>query len=87
MDLNVIAHLSLPQGEGERALWLSRHAAYLVAAGMDPGKGGRDGSVAIDTRITQITPAQDKAVLREAGFSNVSLFYAAFSFRGWVAYA
>ena len=82
----VIAHLSFPQGEGERALWLSRHAAYLVVAGMDPGKAAET-SVAIDTRIHILTPDQDEAILREAGFSNVSLFYAAFSFRGWVAYA
>jgi tRNA (cmo5U34)-methyltransferase len=26
-------------------------------------------------------------LMREAGFSGVSLFYAAFTFRGWVAYA
>jgi tRNA (cmo5U34)-methyltransferase len=32
-------------------------------------------------------PEQDEAMLREAGFSNVSLFYAAFTFRGWVGYA
>lgn len=82
----VIAHLSFPQGEGERALWLSRHAAYLIVAGMDPGKAAET-SVAIDTRTHILTPDQDEAVLREAGFSNVSLFYAAFSFRGWVAYA
>ena len=53
---------------------------------MDPGKAAET-SVAIDTRTHILTPAQDEAVLREAGFSNVSLFYAAFSFRGWVAYA
>jgi tRNA (cmo5U34)-methyltransferase len=82
----VIAHLSFPQREGERALWLSRHAAYLVVAGMDPGKAAET-SVAIDTRTHILTPDRDEAVLREAGFSNVSLFYAAFSFRGWVAYA
>ena len=28
-----------------------------------------------------------EASLREAGFSNVSLFYAGLSFRGWVGYA
>jgi tRNA (cmo5U34)-methyltransferase len=26
-------------------------------------------------------------ILREVGFSDVSLFYAGFAFRGWVAYA
>lgn len=30
---------------------------------------------------------QDEAVLREAGFTGVSQFYAAFTWRGWVGYA
>ena len=82
----VIAHLSFPQGEGERAAWLSRHAAFLIDSGLDPDKAAST-RVAIDTQTHILTPEQDEAILREAGFSNVSLFYAAFSFRGWVAYA
>ena len=82
----VIAHLSFPQGKGERALWLSRHAAFLIASGLDPDKAA-NARVAIDTQTNILAPEQDEAILREAGFSNVSLFYAAFSFRGWVAYA
>jgi tRNA (cmo5U34)-methyltransferase len=82
----VIAHLSFPQGEGERALWLSRHAAYLIASGLDPDKAA-NARVAIDTKTNILTPEQDEAILREAGFSNVSLFYVGFTFRGWVSYA
>jgi tRNA (cmo5U34)-methyltransferase len=82
----VIAHLSFPQGEGERALWLSRHAAFLIASGLAPDKAA-NARTAIDTQTNIFAPEQDEAILREAGFSNVSLFYAAFSFRGWVAYA
>lgn len=82
----VIAHLSFPQGEGERALWLSRHAAFLIASGLAPDKAA-NARMAIDTQTNIFAPEQDEAILREAGFSNVSLFYAAFSFRGWVAYA
>jgi tRNA (cmo5U34)-methyltransferase len=37
--------------------------------------------------LTILTPEQDEAILREAGFSNVSLFYVGFTFRGWVGYA
>jgi len=33
------------------------------------------------------SPEQDETVLRDAGFSDVSLFYAAFTWRGWVGYA
>lgn len=82
----VIAHLSFPQGEGARAIWLSRHTAFLIASGLDAEKVA-DTRVALDTRTHILAPEHDEAILREAGFSNVSLFYAAFSFRGWVAYA
>jgi tRNA (cmo5U34)-methyltransferase len=82
----VVAHLSAPQGEGERTLWLSRYAAFALASGIDPDKAA-NARTAIDTRLTILAPEEDEAVLREAGFSNVSLFYAGFTFRGWVAYA
>jgi tRNA (cmo5U34)-methyltransferase len=82
----VIAHLSFPQSEGDRALWLSRHAAFLIASGLDPDKAA-NACVAIDTKTNILTPEQDEAILREAGFSNVSLFYVGFTFRGWVGYA
>jgi tRNA (cmo5U34)-methyltransferase len=74
----VAAHFSIPQDD-ERAVWLSRFAAY---AGIDP-----DQAAAIDSHLTILSPGQDEAILREAGFSNVSLFYAGFTFRGWVGYA
>ncbi len=32
-----------------------------------------------------LAPTDDEDLLREAGFLDVALFYAAFSFRGWVA--
>jgi tRNA (cmo5U34)-methyltransferase len=42
---------------------------------------------AIGERLPVLSPADDEALLREAGFADVSLFYAALTFRGWVAYA
>lgn len=82
----VVTHFSIPQGEGERALWLSRYVAFAVASGFEPDKVA-NARAAIDKQLTILTPEQDAAILREAGFSNVSLFYAGFTFRGWVAYA
>ncbi|RYE53695.1 MAG: methyltransferase, partial [Hyphomicrobiales bacterium] len=38
-------------------------------------------------RLTILPPEEEEAMLREAGFTDISLFYSAFSFRGWVAYA
>ena len=34
-----------------------------------------------------LSPDDEEALLREAGFTDVTLFYAAFTFRGWVALA
>lgn len=82
----VVAHFSFPQGEGERTLWLSRYAAFATASGVEPDQA-QSAAAAIDARLTILTPEQDEAILREAGFSNVSQFYAGLAFRGWVAYA
>lgn len=82
----VIAHLSFPQGEGERALWLSRHVAFLIASGLDADMAA-NARVAIDTKTHILTPEEDESILREAGFLNVSLFYVGLTFRGWVGYA
>ena len=82
----VVAHLSFPQGETERALWLSRYVAFAVASGVEPAKAD-SARAALGTQLAILTPEQDEAILRDAGFSNISLFYAGFVFRGWVAYA
>ncbi|WP_020698015.1 class I SAM-dependent methyltransferase [Reyranella massiliensis] len=82
----VVAHSSFPQGEAERALWLSRYAAFAVASGADPALAQK-ARAAVAAHLNIFTPEQDEAILRGAGFSDVSLFYAAFTWRGWVASA
>jgi tRNA (cmo5U34)-methyltransferase len=37
-------------------------------------------------RLPILSPDEDEALLHEAGFSDVALFYAGFTFRGWVGY-
>ena len=80
----VAAHFSFPQDE--RALWLSRYAAFAVASGADPDQT-LAARAAVDARLNLFSPEEDEAILREAGFTGVSQFYAAFTWRGWVAYA
>ncbi|MHB0771318.1 class I SAM-dependent methyltransferase [Bradyrhizobium sp. 5.13L] len=82
----VVAHLSAPNGDEERPLWLSRYSAFLAFSGVEPEKAAaaRD---AVTNHLDILTPAQDEAVLREAGFTDPTLFYTGFAFRGWVAYA
>jgi len=82
----VAAHLSFPQDEPERAVWLSRYAAFATASGVEPAKA-ENARAALSTKLSILTPEQDEAALRDAGFSGVSLFYAGFAFRGWVAHA
>ncbi len=79
----VVAHISFPQTEPERSLWIARQVAY---AGTDPANA-ESARQAISTRLSILAPEEEEAMLRNAGFSNVSLFYASFSFKGWVAYA
>jgi tRNA (cmo5U34)-methyltransferase len=82
----VVAHMSIPQDEGARAIWLSRYAAFAFDPQIAAEKA-QAARAAVDAHLHLLTPEQDEALLREAGFSNVSLFYAGFTFRGWVAYA
>ena len=82
----VVAHGSFPQEPGERDRWLDRYAAYAVASGADPDATAK-GRDAVARHVAMLSPEEDEAVLRAAGFSGVALFYAAFTWRGWVAYA
>lgn len=80
----VVAHLSFPQSESQRALWLSRYVSFAVASGVDPDKAA-NARTAINAQLPILAPEQDEAILRDAGFTNVTLFYMGFAFRGWVA--
>jgi tRNA (cmo5U34)-methyltransferase len=82
----VIVHLSIPAGGGERAIWMSRFAAFAHSSGLS-AEDSQSARTAVESHLNILTPEQDEAILREAGFSNVSLFYVGFTFRGWVAYA
>ena len=79
----VVAHVSFDQHEPARSQWIARHVAF---AGTDPVhvEAARH---AIATKLSVLSPEEDEAMLREAGFDNVSLFHAGLSFRGWVGYA
>lgn len=79
----VIAHISFDQHEPARSQWIARHVGF---AGADPAHA-EAAKHAIATRLSVLSPEDDEAMLREAGFDNVSLFYAGLSFRGWVGYA
>ncbi|MGC1550016.1 MAG: class I SAM-dependent methyltransferase [Rhodanobacter sp.] len=81
----VVAHHSFAQSDDEKARWLNRYAAFAVASGV-PAAHATSAIAAISSRLPLLTPEQDVALMREAGFDVVELFYAGFTFKGWVAY-
>jgi tRNA (cmo5U34)-methyltransferase len=82
----VTAHFSVEDSEGQREIWMNRYAAFLAASGTDPLQAAATREK-VEQELTILSPSQDEAILREAGFSDVQLFYAGFTFRGWVARA
>ncbi|MDR6432624.1 class I SAM-dependent methyltransferase [Brucella pseudogrignonensis] len=83
----IMAHFSFEQSnDDERALWLSRYAAFLNDSGVDLASATKT-SIALNERLHILTPQHDEALIRGAGFKNPSLFYASFTYRGWVACA
>ncbi|MDF3607323.1 class I SAM-dependent methyltransferase [Paracoccus sp. DMF-8] len=82
----VLVHISFPQDEPARSQWIARHVAFGAADDADPARLEQSRQ-AIAARLTILPPEQEEAHLRAAGFRDVSLFYAAFSLRGWIACA
>ena len=83
----VVMHVSYPQGDpAERELWLSRHEAYLVASGVESAHVKKARTM-LREHMPALNPGEDRAVLEEAGFTGVTQFFSAFTFRGWIGYA
>ncbi|WP_447806614.1 hypothetical protein [Pseudomonas sp. M5A4_2d] len=58
-----------------------------VCSGLGGAGGGcRTAITAISARLPVLSPEQDAALMQDAGFEDVELFYAGFSFNGWVGY-
>lgn len=81
----VVAHHSFPSEVPVRDQWLARNAAFAAASGVPVAQA--EGSIAaIKERLPALSPQQDVDLLREAGFTDIDLFYCAFTFKGWVAH-
>lgn len=82
----IAAHSSFPQDENERDAWLRRYREFAVASGADPDMADNARNAVAET-IPLLDPDIDEAIFRAAGLQNVTMFYAAFTWRGWVGYA
>ncbi len=78
----VVAHHSY--GPEARMRWLRRSAAFASVNGVLDEQD--EASIAVMAeKLPAISPEDEVALLEAAGFTDVELFYAALSFRGWVA--
>lgn len=77
----VVAHHAPPEGNAER--WMARSVAFGADGNSDTAKTAAVGKL-MTQRLPLLTPREEEELLRDAGFVDVELFYAAFSFRGWV---
>lgn len=82
----IVAHHSFPKEDGGQDRWLQRNAALLVSGGFDPAKAEAMIEV-MKKQLPALSPGEDESLLRAAGFADIELFYAAFTFKGWVARA
>jgi tRNA (cmo5U34)-methyltransferase len=82
----VAMHYSIPQNPAERELWLSRCAEFAISSGVDREQA-KTAAEAIARQLPILSPDQDEALMRKAGFTDINTFYVGLAFRGWVARA
>lgn len=80
----VVAHHSFAQQPDAKERWLRRYVAFALSQGAAIENADQT-VLALGSRLPALSPEDDVKVLQEGGFTDVELFYAAFTFRGWVA--
>jgi tRNA (cmo5U34)-methyltransferase len=83
----VVAHHSFPQTNDDGTIqdrWLDRNTAYAIASGTPVAQAER-GRQSFKELLPALSPEEDVALLEQAGFIDIELFYAALTFKGWVA--
>ena len=82
----VAAHSSFPQDSGRRSIWLDRYVAFAIDSGVDPEQASK-AYQAVAAALELYDPEEDVEILRAAGFTDTEMFFAAFTWRGWIGHA
>lgn len=77
----VTAHHTATDGHAE--VWLARSAAFAGGTSYDR-RNAAISAKAMSERLPLLSSVEEEECFRAAGFKTPALFYAAFSFRGWV---
>lgn len=81
----VVAHHSFSSGDDPKP-WMMRSILFADRNAHDREKASASAEIMVE-RLPLLSSDDEQALLDQAGFSDVALFYAAFSFRGWIATA
>lgn len=82
----ILAHVSFPQTEPDRSIWIDRHIGFGAAHRTEADKL-EAARIAMRERLYILDADDEIALLQEAGYRGITEFYTAFTFKGWVAYA
>ncbi|MEL7040271.1 MAG: methyltransferase [Pseudomonadota bacterium] len=82
----VVVHTSFPQASEHRSAWLTRYRDYAISSGVDPDDA-ENARKAVSENLELLDPETDENILRAAGLKHITLFYAAFTWRGWFGFA
>ncbi|MEL6666374.1 MAG: class I SAM-dependent methyltransferase [Pseudomonadota bacterium] len=78
----ITVHCSFPQSLDARELWLTRHREFVIASGVAP-ELAEAARKANSENLELYDPEMDAEILQDAGLSEVTPFYSAFTWRGW----
>lgn len=81
----IVAHHSYPTGS-DAVRWLARSVACASASDAHLAQASAS-AAAMAQHLPILSADEDELLLRVAGYSDICLFYAGFSLRGWVAQA
>ncbi len=82
----IVVHSSFPQRAPDRDVWMSRYEGFAISSGVDPDMAGA-AREAVSAMTTMFEPEKDMEILMQAGLTDVSSFYSAFTWHGWVGFA
>ena len=82
----VLVDLCIDMGAPDQEARRDRYARFALESGADPDDVAQTRE-RLKAVLNCVSPARDEELLREAGFTDIDLFYAGLSWRGWSATA
>jgi tRNA (cmo5U34)-methyltransferase len=79
----IVAHHTKVEGKGAEH-WMTRSVAFASGPQADFTEAATSAATMVG-HLPLLSVREEEALLKEAGFIEIGLFYAGFSFRGWIA--